>query len=514
MNATLKKLDEIFFISEIIKSRKMAAMLALGFSAGLPIMLVFTTLSFWLRDVGVSRSAIGFFVWVGFAYSLKFLWAPLTDRIRIPVLSRFLGNRLAWTAVAIFGTSLSMVFMGLQDPAQNLAAVARCAVAIAFFSATLDICVDAWRIDVSDDEEQAMMAATYQLGYRFGMILAVSGVLWVAELSSWQTGYWCAAAAALIGASTPFWATPPPKPSEADTAPTNWTALIIGVAVLSALVIQLQKGAALREAIAAFGTSLASHSEVVRILLPLLMGLIILFIPFAFTVFLMTTGRGALDKPRVYDLPIVGDFTDIVRRFGWLTVLILIIVMSYRISDYTMGVMAMPLYSDLGYSKGTVGIVKGAFGIPMLMLGAFGMAWSSLKYGLSNTLIAGAVLTILTNLAFAWLSQIEQPLAISLFVTIGADNVAAGFAGTALIAFMSTLTDKKFTATQYALFSSLVAFSGKFLAGFSGVLADKIGYYDFFFVTAMFGLPALAAVLLAWKLGFIADGRAAAQHDS
>jgi len=147
------------------------------------------------------------------------------------------------------------------------------------------------------------------------------------------------------------------------------------------------------------------------------------------------------------------------------------------------------------------------------MIGAFIMAWSSLKYGLPKTLIVGAVLTIITNLAFAWLATVTQPKAIYLLVTIGADNIAAGYAGTALIAFMSTLTDKNFTATQYALFSSLVAFSGKFFAGFSGVLADKIGYQDFFTITAFFGLPALICVIIAWKIGFVAEGKVQADTE-
>jgi len=445
MHPTLKKVDEVFFISKILASRKMAAMLALGFSAGLPIMLVYTTLSFWLREVGVSRTAIGFFIWVGFAYSLKFAWAPVVDRVRLPVLSGLIGNRLAWTAFAICGTAAAMFAMGLQDPSVNLSRVAMCAIAIAFFSATLDICVDAWRIDVSGDEEQAMMAAVYQLGYRFGMIMAVSGVFWIAGLSSWKFGYWTAAIIALIGSTTPFWATTPPEPSARDKAPTNWVVVGLSLLAIGTLVVQLQKGAALRRALGAIGEK---------------------------TVFL-----------------------------------ILIIVLCYRISDYTMGVMAMPLYSDLGYEKGTIGAVKGVYGISMLMIGAFIMAWSSMKYGLPKTLIVGAVLTIITNLAFAWLATVTQPKAIYLLVTIGADNIAAGYAGTALIAFMSTLTDKNFTATQYALFSSLVAFSGKFFAGFSGVLADKIGYQDFFTITAFFGLPALICVIIAWKIGFVAEGK-------
>lgn len=507
MHPTLKKLDDVFFVSKILASRKMAAMLALGFSAGLPILLVYTTLSFWLRTEEVSRSAIGFFVWVGFAYSLKFAWAPVVDRVRIPILSGMIGNRLAWTAVAICGTAISMAAMGFQDPGENLYRVAYCAIAIAFFSATLDICVDAWRIDVSDDEEQAMMAATYQLGYRFGMIMAVSGVLFIAGLSSYKIGFWTTAIIALIGASTPFWATTPPEPSARDKAPTNWVVVGLSFLAIGTLVIQLQKGAALRTALSALGESFMAHSTLFKILVPMSLGITVILIPFLFAIFLLTAGRKMLKSSALYDVPIVGDFADLVRRFGWVTLLILIIVLTYRLSDYTMGVMAMPMYVDLGYKEGIVGAIKGVYGVTMLMVGAFGMAWSAMKYGLPQTLIAGAVLTIITNLAFAWLATVSEPRAIYLLVTVGADNLAGGFAGTAIIAFMSTLTDKNFTATQYALFSSLVAFSGKFFAGFSGVLADKIDYQNFFIVTAFFGLPALIGVIIAWKIGFVAEGK-------
>lgn len=477
-----KKLDEIFFISKVFASKKMLAMLALGFSAGLPIMLVYTTLSAWLRDVGVSRTAIGFFVWVGFAYSLKFLWAPLTDRVRIPILADKIGNRLAWTFVAILGVSASMIAMGFQDPSENLRNVAICAVMIAFFSATLDICVDAWRVDAGDDEEQATLAAVYQLGYRLGMILAISGVLWVAQVSSWPIAYWSVALIALIGGLTPFWASRTQEPDAKPLKDIKWSRFAMILPVIAAVMLFRKYGD-------------------IGDFLSLIIG--VLCLPFIITALCLTLWKGALNSSTIYEIPIVGDYMDVVRRFGWATLVLIFIIMTYRLSDYVMGVMALPLYIDLGYTKGTIGLVKGVFGVSMLLAGAFIGGWSALKYGLPKTLIAGAVVTILTNLAFAWLAQVSTPQASYLFVTIGADNIAAGFAGTAIIAFMSILTNKDFTATQYALFSSLVAFSGKSLAGFSGVLADKIDYENFFIVTALVGFLPLLAVIAAWyfKIG-------------
>lgn len=483
----IKKLDEFFFISAIISSRKMAAMLALGFSAGLPIMLVYTTLSAWLREVGVSRTAIGFFIWVSFAYSLKFLWAPLTDRIRIPMLADKIGNRLAWTFIAILGVVVAMVSMGFQDPSENLRNVAICAVFIALFSATLDICVDAWRVDAGEDDEQAMLASVYQLGYRFGMILAISGVLWMADLTSWNIAYWSVAAIALIGASTPFWASRTPEPKAKPISQIKWSRFAIIIPIIAGVI---------------FFKKYIGVSDLVYIVIG------VLCLPYAFAIGLLTLGHKTLSGTAIYDMPIIGDFADILRRYGWLSLLILLIVMTYRLSDYTMGVMAMPLYIDLGYDKGTIGQIKGLFGVVMLMLGAFGGGWAAIKYGLPKTLIVGAFLTIVTNLAFAWLAQVQTAHAYYLLLTIGADNLAAGFAGTAIIAFMSLLTNKDFTATQYALFSSLVAFSGKSLAGFSGALADIIDYQNFFIVTALFGIPPLIAVTIAWRIKLVEKGKA------
>ena len=200
----------------------------------------------------------------------------------------------------------------------------------------------------------------------------------------------------------------------------------------------------------------------------------ILSLPFLGALFFLTLGRRALDQPATYSIPILGDFADIVRRVGWMSLLVLAIVATYRISDTTMGVMAMPLYIDLGYDKSVIGAVKGAFGIAIMIGGAFMGGWAATKFGLAKTMIVGAILTIITNLAFAWLATVSEPRAIYLMVTIGADNIAAGFASSVFIAFMSIMTNREYSASQYALFSSMFAFYGKSLAGFSGLLADKI----------------------------------------
>ncbi|MEE9347267.1 MAG: hypothetical protein V3U82_03665, partial [Robiginitomaculum sp.] len=251
-----------------------------------------------------------------------------------------------------------------------------------------------------------------------------------------------------------------------------------------------------------FNGSLSSLSPDGRKILGVSLLSFVFLLPFLGTLYFLTIGKKSLESEAIYTVPIIGDFADIVRRTGWMALVVFAIVATYRISDTTMGVMAMPLYIDLGYTKSVIGAVKGVFGISMLIIGAFAGGWAATKYGMGKSMIIGAVLTIVTNLVFAWLATVSSPKAIYLFATIGADNIAAGFAGSLFIAFMSILTNKKFSASQYALFSSLFAFYGKSMAAFSGVLADKIDYMWFFVVTSLFGLPALIFVIFTWASGF------------
>jgi len=515
----LHRLNETFLISEIFASRKSFAMLGLAFSAGLPILLVYTVLSAWLREAGVSRTAIGFFVWVGFAYSLKMLWAPLVDRVKIPGFSRWLGKRRGWTLLAIFGTAMAMFAMSFQDPSKDLAGVALCAVLIAFSSATLDICVDAWRVDSGTNEEQATLSAIYQLGYRFGMIAAVSGGLFLADIGGFGFTYFGLGLLAIIGGSTLLWA---PAPDSISVMTGNQTqdekaklgqvlkylatGMVFLMTVSAFLGFGLMEGGYLR----ILGTWVAKIFASTFSFIPdasvgmVLKGLLafMLALPFLAALFFLTLGRKMLKANATYHIPILGDFADIVRRTGWMSILVIAIVATYRISDTTMGVMAMPLYIDLGYDKSVIGSIKGMFGITVMIVGAFMGGLSAIKIGLARSMIIGAIILIATNLAFAWLATITEPKAIYLLVTIGADNIAAGFTGSVFIAFMSIMTSKQFTATQYALFSSMFAFYGKSLAGFSGQIADAVGYEWFFIITSAFGLPALLFVIVTWASGF------------
>lgn len=405
--------------------------------------------------------------------------------------------------------------MSLQDPAKGLASVAVCATLIAFASATLDICVDAWRVDSAKNEEQAAMSAVYQLGYRFGMIAAVSGGMFLADIGGFSLTYTMLGILALIGGSTPLWAPEPGTKRNKTIAPkfsflVKLKLLTFGLLTLFVISIFFYLGMLEGGYLRFIGGFIADTwnflisplSPKGRQLLYSGFGVTMFALPFLGVFFFLTIGNKMVQTGHVFQVPIIGDFADIVRRTGWMALVVFGIVATYRISDTTMGVMAMPLYIDLGYSKSVIGTVKGFFGITMLVIGTFIGAWSAIKHGLARAMIIGAILTILTNLTFAWLATVEAPKALYLFATIGADNVAAGFAGSVFIAFMSILTNKAFSASQYALFSSLFAFYGKGLASVSGILADAIDYQWFFIVTSLFGIPALLLVTLTCVTGF------------
>jgi len=409
-------------------------MLALGFSAGLPLLLVFGTLSFWLREAGVDRTTIGFLSWVGLAYGFKWVWSPLVDRLPIPVLTRLLGRRRSWLLLSQAVIMAALVMMALTDPTLALAPMVWCAVAVAFGSATQDIALDAFRIESADTEHQAALAATYQAGYRLAMIWAGAGALWIAaraevpnaalyQYGAWRTAYLVMAASMLPGVLTVLLSREPVRQALAPARnAAEWL-------------------------------------------------------------------QGALVAP----------FTDFVGRYRWHAALILALIATYRISDVVMGIMANPFYVDLGFSKDEVAAVSKAFGIVMTLLGAFIGGVMALRLGVMRVLMLGAVLSAASNLLFAWLATRGHDLNALVFV-ISADNLSSGIASAAFIAYLSSLTNVQYSATQYALFSSMMLLLPKFLAGFSGQFVDHFGYPSFFTATACLGAPVLLLVWLASRI--------------
>lgn len=427
----------------VYKNPKVVAMLFLGFSAGLPILLVFGTLSAWLNSEQVDKTTIGFVSWVALAYGLKFVWSPLVDRLPLPFLTSLLGQRRSWMLLAQAGVITGLVMMSVSDPRTDLAIVVVFAVLTAFSSATQDISIDAWRIEAIDDEYQGAMAGTYQLGYRIGMIIAGSMAFVIADFYSWSVAYIC-------------------------------MALFMSVGIISTMVID-EPDHSLRD----------SEWETEKRVLDLL-----------------ERNEHLPERLRQIQAWFVGavicPFADFFARNGWNALLILSFIAVYRMSDITLGVMAFPFYQDMGYSGSEIGIVSGLVGKFITISGALIGGVLVVRYGVMRMLLAGAIIVILTNLLFAWLAG-QQPLVIWLILVVGADNLAGGLAGTVFIAYLSSLTNRAYTATQYALFSSIMLLLPKFIGGFSGVVVDASNYPVFFMYAAALGLPSVLLILLLMK---------------
>ncbi len=408
-------------------------MLSLGFAAGLPLLLVLGTLSFRLREAGVDRSTIGHLSWVGLAYGFKWMWAPIVDRVPLPWLTHAMGRRRSWLLVSQIAVMCGLAGMAFSNPQTALGPVVVWALVTAFASATQDISLDAYRIESAPSDEQAALAASYQLGYRLAMIWSGAGVLWLAARSE---------VAAQVG-------------TYQDLA-WKFAYLMMAASMIVGII-----------------TVLVSRESQRRELPP---------------------ARGAKEW---LESALIEPFADFFRRYKWHAAVILALIAIYRISDVVMGIMANPFYVDMGFTKDEVLTVVKTYGIVMTIVGGFVGGALSMRFGVMRVLMLGAILSALTNLLFAWLATIGHNVP-ALILVISADNLASGIASGAFIGYLSSLTNISYSASQYALFSSLMLLLPKFVAGFSGDFVNAFGYSNFFMSTAALGLPVL---LLVWAAG-------------
>ncbi|UOF00103.1 MFS transporter [Bdellovibrio reynosensis] len=410
---------------------KVAIMLALGFSSGLPFMLVGNTLGFWLREAGITLATIGFLSWVGLAYSLKFLWAPLIDKVNAPILGKMLGRRRGWMVVSQVLIAGALIGMSIVKPEGGLMLFTGLAALAAFASATQDIVVDAWRIEVSDaSEDMALLSSAYQLGYRASLLVTDALILIVAASVGWAVSYSVMGALMAVGLVATFLAVEPGRNLAAQVTEHKWSA------------------------------------------------------------------RAVFDA-------VAGPFIAFFKQHGSKALLILAAVSLYRLSDFMMGPMANPFYADIGITKETVGAVRGSVGLIASVVGIAAGGLSAVRFGFITTLLVGAVIGPASNLGFSLLAIVGPSNEVFTTAMI-IDNFASGFAGTALVGYMSSLTTFGYTATQYALLSSFYALLGKVLKGFSGVMVQNFsegrtlmeGYALFFISTALVGIPALLLCIL------------------
>ena len=415
---------------------KTLAMLLLGFSSGLPFYLVGNTFGYWLRDEHTSLTAIGFLSWVGIAYSLKFLWAPLIDRVDLPLFKR-LGHRRGWMMFSQIAVGLALCAMGGTGTKAGLGRLGAFALIVAFASSTQDIVVDAWRIESADDgEEQGLLASAYQFSYRLALLTTDSLILIVAAAVGWRMSYGVYGACMAVGVIATWFAKEPER---------------------AGAVMDEKRGAPL------------------------------------------WTPRGFFDA-------VVGPFIAFFRAHGWLALVMLAAISLYRVPDFVMAPMANPYYHDIGLTKQTVGAVRGSIGLIATFAGIAAGGFCSLKLGYMRALIIGGVLQAAATAAYATLAFAGASIPLFALVMAG-DNFSLSFAGVVLVAYMSSLTNLGYTATQYALLSSTYAWLGKILKGFSGAAVESLSAthglihaYGIFFIAC--GLTGAPAVLLFATLGY------------
>ncbi|HEV2185926.1 MAG TPA: AmpG family muropeptide MFS transporter, partial [Stellaceae bacterium] len=413
----------------VYRQPRLVAVLLMGFSSGLPLALTFSTLSYWLAELGVSLTAIGLFGLVRASYSLKFLWSPLIDRLPIPFLTRRLGRRRSWALIIQFLLALAILALGMTDPKIDPVTTALAAVVVAFLSASQDIVIDAYRIDLLRPEEQGAGAAATQWGYRFGMLASGAGALYAASFGGWHLAYAIMAALMLVGMLT-VWFTPEPG----------------GIAPPERL-----PGATTVERVAAW-----------------------------------------------LERAVVAPFADLFRRTGSGSLMaIIVFIVLYKFGDALAGSMSNPLYVQLGFTKVEVATVAKIYGVIATLAGVAIGGVLVARIGVFAALLVCGGLQASSNLLYAvqvWAGHDVGMLAL----TIGAENLTGGMASSAFVAYLSGLCSRDFTATQYALLSSLATVGLNVLAASGGYLAERLGWVPFFVVSTAACLPSL--LILTWLM--------------
>ena len=476
----------------IFTKKEVMIMGGLGFSAGLPIMLVFSTLSVWLVKAGVERSTVTLFSWAGFAYSFKFLWSPIVDKFQIPLLHK-IGHRKSWLLITQILIFFSIILTSYSDPQNNLKFMAFAIVLIAFFSATQDIVIDAFRIESAPEKKQGPLASMYLAGYRIAMIVSGAGSLWLASIMSdenyqnevWKNVYQIIGFFMIIG----FISTALCKePTNNKVKKINYKnqlkftfSTILSILIFFVFFLNIPEVKILNHFYNFF-------YNIFKIIFSFGVALISL---------LILEKINFLPKKQSREI-FINPIIDFFKRYKKIALMILLLIGLYRIADVVMGVMANIFYLEKGYEIKDIATFSKFFGLIATILGGILGGTFAMKFGTYKSLLIGAITAALTNVLFAILAIIEKNL-FYLATIIIADNLASGFAGAAFVVYLSSLTSIKFTATQYALFTSLMLFIPKLIAGYAGGIVDVIDYPSFFIFTAVLGFPVIFLIIFLNK---------------
>ncbi len=486
-------------------------MLFLGFSAGIPILLIFSSLSLWLGEAGLKKSSITFFSWAALGYSFKFVWAPLVDKLPIPFLKNILGQRRSWLLLSQVLIILAILWMSFIDPStgtEQLTLIAFAAVLLGFSSATQDIVIDAYRIESSRDMDlQAMMSSTYIVGYRVGMIVAGAGALYLAayfgttkeayNYDAWKWTYQIMALVMLIGITTTLVISEPDRGEQTEHTTVDYLRFVLlFIVAVGGFIGMFFFSSEFVKTIKAITKILTINTPVMGLIIES-SRLIFAIIAAAIIAKLMITFH--LVNNNMVEEAYLSPIRDFFSRYGKnLAILLLLLVGLYRISDIVLGAISNVFYQDIGFLKEEIATGVKLWGVIATIFGGLLGGALAIRYGVIKILFAGAVISALTNLLFMLLAKSGYDLTM-FYIVISADNFAAGFAGAAFIAFLSSLTNISFTAMQYAIFSSLMTLLPKTLGGYSGSMVEGIGYSNFFLITALMGIPVLLLIILAGK---------------
>ncbi|NOQ80988.1 MAG: MFS transporter [Methylophaga sp.] len=492
------------------KHPRVVTMLFFGISAGLPLLLIFSSLSLWLREAGVEKSAVTYFSWAALGYSFKFLWAPLVDKLPLPVLTNRFGRRRAWLLLSQIMIMSAISLMAFINPAEDaLTAMAWAAVLLGFSSATQDVVIDAYRIESADSDLQALMSSSYIAGYRIGMLIAGAGALFLAsylgstmgEYSyfAWKWSYLAMAGMMFIGIITTCIISEPIRYGSDEMIQSGHDYLgfvLLFVLSVSGFIASFSYSSDLAQTVKQGLTEIVANKHLAGFIVELLRLALALLVASIIAKIIILTG---IVQQKMVEQTYVAPLKDFFQRYGWsLAWLLLALIGLYRISDIVLGVISNVFYQDLGFTKPEIASVVKSFGLLMTIIGGFLGGLLAVRFGVMRILFLGALLSALTNLLFMMLAQAGHDMTM-LYIVISADNLSAGLASAAFIAFLSSLTNISFTAVQYAIFSSLMTLLPKILGGYSGSMVETMGYQQFFLLTALMGIPVLLLIVWANK---------------
>ncbi len=406
----------------VYRDRRMLCILFLGFSSGLPLALTGATLALWLAQLGIDKTTIGLFALAGLPYTLKFLWAPAIDGLRLPVLTRLLGRRRGWAILTQIALAASVLALGTADPGVDIGLTAALALLVSFCSASQDIVVDAYRVEILQAHEQGAGAAAIQIGYRVGMLASGAGALYVADGIGWMAAFWSMAALVGIGMAAILLNPEPSSPAAANPTarqtPTEW---------------------------------LAEH--------------------------------------------VIAPFGDFLSRPGWAAILLFILL--FKFGDAVAGVMTSPFYVELGFSLTEIANISKIFGLGATVAGAIIGGVIVARLGIMRALVITGLLQMVSNLMFVAQAAAGYDIGV-LTLTIAVENLSGGMGTAAFVAYLSSLCNFAFTATQYALLSSFMAVGRTVLSSSGGWLADRMDWVSFFLLSTAAALPGL--LLLFWMI--------------